>query len=243
MICSGWRPPACIIRPSNVSALVVSPASIASVKSHGGTPPASPRNGSIVGEREHVVGAIGAGERREDPVEAACVLPQPRPELCRGVRLDPQPGRSDVIGDPPCRSFGRDGGEVLVTVPTALTASPSFFGTAAVDDQHEIGGVERVREIAEQRRQLVGVEPADIAGHHHPLVGQERRRLRGIDDQAQFVLVAVELVDHHRSVAVADEVVDEFVHRRAQDRLVVAAEEVGRHGDLDSYRVTGRPAA
>ena len=46
MTCSGWRSPARIIRCSSDSAFVVSPRSIASVRSHGGTPPASPRNGS-----------------------------------------------------------------------------------------------------------------------------------------------------------------------------------------------------
>ena len=38
-----------------------------------------------------------------------------------------------------------------------------------------------------------------------------------------------------------DELVDQLDHRVAQDRLVVTGQQMGRHGDLDSYRISTTP--
>ena len=119
-----------------------------------------------------------------------------------------------------------------VTCPAAaITASVSFFGEPpAAGDQDELRRVERVGEVAEQRAEVVGVEAPDVAGDHDPAVGQERQRLGGVDDRAQFVLLAVELVDQQAAVVVADELGDEVVRLVAQDRLVVTGQQMDSHG-------------
>ena len=53
-----------------------------------------------LGEREHVVGAVGAGERGQDAVEASGVLTEPGTELVSRIRLDAQPRVLDAVGDP-----------------------------------------------------------------------------------------------------------------------------------------------
>ncbi len=104
----------------------------------------------------------------------------------------------------------------------------------ATGDEHELGRVERVVEVAEQRDEFVRVEAPDVAGHDHAPIGQERQCLRCVDGRAELVLVTVELVDHQAAFAVADEVHDEIVRLGAQDRLVVTGQQMDSHGDPDS---------
>ena len=129
MICNGWRPPACIIRPSSVSALVVLPASIASVKSHGGTPPASPRNGSISAKASLRSAPYVLRSVDRIPSSRPASSPSHTPSWATAALSRSQP-RTPRCGRPatPDALWPAIGGDVFVTVPTALTASTSFFG-------------------------------------------------------------------------------------------------------------------
>ena len=84
-------------------------------------------------------------------------------------------------------------------------------------DQHQLGRWQRVGQVGQERGDLVGLEPADAATDDDPAVGEERRGLRGVDELADFVVVTVQVVDHERAVAVADQAVDELTRRGGQE--------------------------
>ena len=63
----------------------------------------------------------------------------------------------------------------------------------------------------------------------------------GIHNRADLVLLVVELVDHQRTVAVADEVMNDVGHGGEQQRLVVAGDEVDSHAGSD-WHIVGRVA-
>ncbi len=56
-----------------------------------------------------------------------------------------------------------------------------------------------------------------FARHHDSLVGEERHGLRSVDDHPHLVLVAVELVDHDRPIAVSHEFVHEIGDGRTHE--------------------------
>ena len=56
------------------------------------------------------------------------------------------------------------------------------------------------------------------------LVRQKRWGLSCIDRRAQFVFLAIELVDHHRPVAVTDEIRDQVARGGTQQDLVVTGQ-------------------
>ena len=206
-------------RQQRQSADAVSPASMASVSSHGGTPPPSPRNGSTSSGAERPAAAVRRGERREDPVEPSDVLAEPFGDRRRGRRRQPDAARAAACrrSTPGGRAPADGGvGRAHCAPPACLTASVSALAsrpppptsTSSVRRQ-------RVGEVGDERarvRRRVN-RPTSRHDHDAPL-GQERRRLGGVDDAAHLDVVAVELVDHQRAVAVTDELVHELADRR-----------------------------
>ena len=63
-----------------------------------------------------------------------------------------------------------------------------------------------------------------------------------VDHGCEFVLLVVELVDHHRAIAVAHALVHELVYGGAQQPFVVAGQQVDRHSRADSPARTAAPS-
>ena len=157
---------------------------MASVSSHGGTPPASPMNGST-----------SSGRSWRDPNVAASVASRPsrRPTssprrsatsaAAGGASLTP----TDVAWSPtqpwrslaPVRRIGRArrAAGLLHGVGERLGDPP------AAADEHELRRRQRIAEVGHERRHLVGAEAPDVARDHDPPLGQERRGLGAVDDR------------------------------------------------------------
>ncbi|MEY2522589.1 MAG: hypothetical protein QOJ66_1154 [Ilumatobacteraceae bacterium] len=117
----------------------------------------------------------------------------------------------------------------------------SLGQTPTSGDQHKFGAGQRVAEIRHQRDDILGTEPTDPASHYNTGLGEEWRSLSGVDDRSHFVLVVVELIDHQRTVTVADQAVHDLGHCGEQKRLVVAGDEVDCHAVSD-WHIVGRVA-
>ena len=213
---------------------------MASVSSHGGTPPPSPRNGSTSAGPSWRDAAVRGGERLEDAVEAPDVLAEALGDgVGRGARqLDA--ARRRLGGDPGLAVAGprRRRGVARRRAGGLGGVGQRLGQPAAAADEHELGRGQRIGQVGDERGDVVGAEAPDVAEHDDAPLGEERRRLGGVDDGADLDVVAVELVDHQRPVAVADQLVDELGDRGPQDRLVVAGQQV--HGHRSHHRSASR---
>ena len=107
---------------------------------------------------------------------------------------------------------------------------------AAAADEHQGGRGQRVGQIRDQGRHLLGGEAADGTGHDDTPSAEERRRLRGLDNGGDFVVVACQLFDGKHGVVIAHQIGHELTHGVASQDRVVAAHEVD--GKLGSRHLT-----
>ena len=202
IICSGWRSPA----PDHAAR--AAPSAVRRLAGVDGVGELPRRHAAgLAEERLDVAGAelrapspYVAASVGSDAVEAADVLAEvlgdrrrraPASSLHaarRGLARRPRPGGRSAGRRRRCRRDVPAGR--LHRVGQRLRQPP------AAADEHQLGRRQRVGEVADERRQLVGGEAPDVAGDHDPPLGEERRRLGGVDDGAQLDVLAVELVDH-----------------------------------------------
>ena len=90
-----------------------SPRSMASVRSHGGTPPSSPRNGSISSTAELGAGAEGGAEQVDQAEEPAGLVAHPGDEPLAALGVDLQPGLGEVLRHPLGHLAARAGVDLL----------------------------------------------------------------------------------------------------------------------------------
>ena len=161
------------------------------------------------GEPAHVLAQVAGDEVGRVGVEShRCVL-QPRRQPCLAVSaLSGRAGVDDVA-------------DLLHRVHEAL----AHLATTA--DEHERGRRHRVGEVRNERLDVVRAEPAHIASHHDPPFAEERWRLGRVDDRADLVVVAAQLLDRETGVSVAEQPADQVGHRLADEYRVVAPHEVG----------------
>jgi hypothetical protein len=98
--------------------------------------------------------------------------------------------------------------------------------------QHERRRGERVGQVLDQRGGLLGGEPPDVARHHHPPVGEERRGLGGVDHRREGDVLAAELLHHQSGVGVAHQLAYQGLDRVGGHGRVVASDEVGGEDGL-----------
>ena len=139
---NGWRSPWPIIRWSGSRATARSPRSMASVRSHGGTPPSSPRNGSISAAVIFAPGPVGGAQEVDEAEQAARLVAHPgdQPGAAFGVDLEPCLG--EVLGthSPTLRP-----GLVSTTAPpTCAIASVSALGTLPPPLEDQPGRGQRI---------------------------------------------------------------------------------------------------
>ena len=191
----------------------------------------------LADEGLHVVDAEcpAAAERRrqrgQQTVEATDVLAEPLGDRLGGRRRQSHAHLARLLDDP-CLAIAGTRRRVRRVHGAAglLDRVRQRLGQpAATAGEHEIGALQRIGEVGDERPELLGGEPADVASHDDAAIGEERRGLGGVDDAADLDVVTVELVDDERAVGVADEAVHEVADGGAQDRLVVADQEVHGH--------------
>ena len=135
---------------------MVSPRSMASVRSHGGTPPASPRNGSTsttfnVRESPYADASVS-----RMPCTRPASFAQPRGQQVQRGLIELQPGGSHLVFEPAAaltgtrrrRGVGDQATRLLDRIGECLR-QPSASG-----DQDQLGAGQRIAEIGHQAAQL-----------------------------------------------------------------------------------------
>ena len=90
---------------------------------------------------------------------------------------------------------------------------------AASARHHEFRRRQWFLQVGKQRLELVQVEPAGLPQHHHPAVGQERRRLAGVPHGGDVELLAGEVLQHQGTFGRPDQ----LLHQLATASLNKAA--------------------
>ena len=191
----------------------VRPPSMASVRSHGGTPPASPRNGSTCS-------GPSTRLRRTSPTTSAAPHRAHRRSRRDGRRPARRPAplrrTSDRLGlglDPatavarPVR--GRRRRDRRPRLRQRLVEGLGAALTPPLD--HQLGRRQRIGEVADEHGRARRREAARRPSHDDAAFGEERCGVGGVDDGPKRVVLGVELVDHQRPVTVADERVDQVL--------------------------------
>ena len=130
MTCSGWRSPPPIIRDRARIAAGVSPLSIASVSSHGGTPPASPRNGSTSASRSRWAVPCAEASVSRIPASRPASSPSQRLSRSRACASRRSPAAVTCSSNQSARSRALLGGALsIVSAPARLSASDSDLGS------------------------------------------------------------------------------------------------------------------
>ena len=185
MICSGVAPAAARSCGGACRATRrMSPWSRASVSSHGGTPPASPRNGSTSSTPE--AGALAERARRacpSTPTSRCGSSPSHSARRSVAARSSRRPGGRHLLVDPPGQLAARAG--VDDHAAAGLHRVGQRLGDApARPHQHERRRGQRVGQVVDQRGHLGGLgEHLDVAADDDPPVGEERRGLRRVDQR------------------------------------------------------------
>ena len=190
----------------------MSPRSSASVSSHGGTPPGSPRNGSMSSAPRRAPRPKLPTRVPSRPTQALRVVAHPlhQPVGRRPVELEA--GSRHLLVDPGRHLAPGTGVDLLAAA--RLDGVGERLGDAArAPHEHERRGRQRVGQIADERRDLVGPgEDVEVTTHDDAPVGEERRCLRRVHQRVEARVAAVggpvplgaHLLDGEALVEVAD---------------------------------------
>ena len=186
-----------------------------------------------LGGREPRSGPVGGAQEVEQAEQPARLVADPRDEPRPPFGVDLQTGVGQVLCDPlPHLATGARVHDRATDVGDGL-GQRLWHLAPPLEDQPRRR--QRVLQVVDQRLdELAALALLRDPPQHHADVGEQRRRLGGVDEAEQRVAVVgrcadVDLLDHQGSVLVADEVVHEEPHRVAEDDLVVALQQ--RDGD------------
>ena len=166
---------------------------MASVRSHGGTPPASPRNGSTCSSPQHRGLAVRRGQRAQDPVERADVLAEVGGERARrpGVEPHARVRRPPRERPTPARSRGRLGGAVDVVADVRLRqrVGERLWAAARSPTRRRTRCCRAGRRGSSTSGRSSSTLKRPTSRDHDPGVGEERRGLRRVDDGGDRVVL------------------------------------------------------
>ena len=214
----------------------MSPASIASVSSHGATDPAAPRKGSRSRERDRGTFSVRSGEGVEQSGETAHVLTQvfaePRGSRC----LEAHRTLSEVYRQPlRTGPAGADRGvDDLPGFPHRLRERGRH--RPAAGHQHQARRLERVGEVGHEPVRVGCGQLTNLADDDDPAIDQEGRRGARVEHRPDVQTIdarAAELLDDEGGVAIADESLGEHVGGLRDERGVVAFHQIDR---VDLFR-------
>ena len=114
--------------------------------------------------------AVRRHQRVEDALHPAGVLAEPRRQQRERLLVELQPGGDDLLLEPAATLAGtrRRRGVDDVAAGLLHRVGQRLRHPPTARDQHQLGAGQRIAEVGDQRRDIVGPEPADAASDDDP---------------------------------------------------------------------------
>ena len=212
------RPPAPSIRCNAPSASTLDPESMASVRSHGGTEPASPKKGSSSAT------PTDAPDRRQRPSVWRMPSSRPRssprwspsrpPRRCVEAHRGPMQPVDQPAPAVPAGTHGR----VEHRSGDRDRLGQGLGNRSAASNQHEHRGCQRVLHVGHEAARIGRTEPPRVPHDHHPTVDEKWGRGAQASTTEPTSSSSAEGPPCSSTTSAGSRLADEFVEQRA-DRL------------------------